>query len=114
MAWACSNRAALAFLLYPSTEELRATSRMILINKRSISPNRNWYGHGTATSFWRPRTATDGWAVYDGNQIYGFPVAGGMPRQLTQVKGYALQIRPSPDGSHIAFAGYEWKGQSYT
>lgn len=57
--------------------------------------------------------APDGWAVYEGNQIYGFPLDGGVPQQLTHIKGYGLQVRPSPDGSRIAFTGYDWKGHSY-
>jgi len=36
--------------------------------------------------------APDGWAVYDGNQIYGFPADGGNPQQLTHLKGYGLQV----------------------
>ncbi len=55
----------------------------------------------------------DGWAVYDGNQIYAFPVDGGEPRQLTKLKGYGQLVRPSPDGALIAFVGYDWKGNSY-
>jgi len=35
-------------------------------------------------------------------------VDGGAPRQLTNLKGYGLQVRPSPDGAQIAFVGYEW------
>ena len=55
----------------------------------------------------------DGWAVYDGNQIYAFPVDGGEPRQLTALNGYGQQVRPAPDGSGFAFVGYDWKGQTY-
>jgi dipeptidyl aminopeptidase/acylaminoacyl peptidase len=57
--------------------------------------------------------ARDGWAVYEGNQIYEFPADGGEPKQLTNLKGYGLDVRPSPDGARIAFAGYDWKGHSY-
>ncbi len=57
--------------------------------------------------------APDGWGVYEGNQIYAFPIDGTKPRQLTNFKGYGLQMRPSPDGSWIAFTGYDWKGYSY-
>jgi dipeptidyl aminopeptidase/acylaminoacyl peptidase len=57
--------------------------------------------------------ATDGWAVYDGNQIYAFPADGGEPRQITKLQGQGLEPRPSPDGSLLAFTGYDWRGHSY-
>ncbi len=57
--------------------------------------------------------AADGWSVLDGNQIYAFPVDGGEPRQITRLKGQGLQPRSSPDGTLIAFTGYDWRGQSY-
>ena len=57
--------------------------------------------------------ASDGWAVYDGNQIYAFPLSGGEPRALTHDQGHKAQVRVSPDGARVAFTGYRWKGQSY-
>ncbi len=57
--------------------------------------------------------AADGWAVYDGNQIYAFPVDGAEPRQITRLQGQGLEPRPSSDGSLLAFTGYNWRGQSY-
>ena len=41
------------------------------------------------------------------------PADGGEPQQLTALKGYGQQARPAPDGSGLAFVGYDWKGQTY-
>jgi dipeptidyl aminopeptidase/acylaminoacyl peptidase len=57
--------------------------------------------------------ALDGWRTYIGGEIYAFPLAGGSPRQFTHLGGYENQVRVSPDGEKIAFAGFPWKGQSY-
>ena len=57
--------------------------------------------------------AKDGWANYSGGEIHVFPLTGGAPRALTHRNGHEVFVRVSPDGAHIAFAGYEWKGQTY-
>lgn len=57
--------------------------------------------------------AADGWAVYSGNQIYSFPLDGSEPQQITHEEGHKAQVRISPDGMHIAYTGFRWKGQSY-
>lgn len=55
----------------------------------------------------------DGWSDYSGGEIYAFPVADGIPRPLTNRRGHEALVRVSPDGSSIAFVGYEWKNQTY-
>ncbi len=57
--------------------------------------------------------AKDGWANYSGGEIHVFPLTGGAPRALTHRNGDEVFVRVSPDGAHIAFGGYEWKGQTY-
>jgi dipeptidyl aminopeptidase/acylaminoacyl peptidase len=58
--------------------------------------------------------ATDGWAVFNGNQLYAFPVSGGEPVQLTRGEGHKSAPQVSPDGKWLAYSGFDWKGQSYT
>ena len=57
--------------------------------------------------------AQDGWSTYTGGEIYAFPLMGGSPRRVTHLGGYETQVRVSPDGKKIAFAGFPWKGQTY-
>jgi acylaminoacyl-peptidase len=75
-------------------------------------PELTWSGDGR--SILAPAVkGADGWAVYTGNQIYAFPLAGGEPEALTHDEGHKSQVRVSPDGTRIAYTGYRWKGQSY-
>lgn len=55
----------------------------------------------------------EGWDNISGGEIYAFPRDGGSPVALTNWTGHKAFVRVSPDGKHIAFAGYPWKGQTY-
>jgi len=57
--------------------------------------------------------AEEGWSVLNESSIYAFPIDGGEPRRLGPPAWHQHSIAASPDGKHIAFAGYEWKGQTY-
>jgi dipeptidyl aminopeptidase/acylaminoacyl peptidase len=57
--------------------------------------------------------AGDGWSTYTGGEIYAFPLSGGLPLQVTHLGGYETQVRASPDGKKIGFAGFPWKGRTY-
>ena len=55
----------------------------------------------------------EGWDNITGGEIYVFPREGGGPVALTSWSGHKALVRTSPDGKHIAFVGYPWKGQTY-
>lgn len=55
----------------------------------------------------------EGWDNVSGGEIFAFPREGGEPVALTHWSGHKTSVRVSPDGKHIAFAGYPWKGQTY-
>src|SRR2546426_2617930 len=50
----------------------------------------------------------------EGPDIYAILVKDGAARQLTHRKGPDLNPVPSPDGKKIAYAGFDFKRQSYT
>ena len=58
-------------------------------------------------------TGPEGWAVYDQNTLWSFPVDGGEPRRMGEPKWHQHRAAASPDGKHVAFVGFPWKGQSY-
>lgn len=55
----------------------------------------------------------EGWDNVSGGEVFAFPREGGEPRALTNWTGHKAFVRVSPDGRHIAFVGYPWKGQTY-
>ena len=55
----------------------------------------------------------EGWDNISGGEIYAFPREAGTPVALTNWTGHKAFVRVSPDGKHIAFVGYPWKGQTY-
>lgn len=55
----------------------------------------------------------EGWDNITGGEIYAFPRDGSSPVALTSWSGHKALVRISPDGKHIAFVGYPWKGQTY-
>jgi acylaminoacyl-peptidase len=55
----------------------------------------------------------EGWDNVSGGEIFSFPRDGGVPVALTAWSGHKTFVRVSPDGKHIAFAGFPWKGQTY-
>ncbi|MEP6536843.1 MAG: S9 family peptidase, partial [Bryobacteraceae bacterium] len=55
----------------------------------------------------------EGWDNFTGGEIYSFLLDGAEPVALTNWTGYKAFVRMSPDGKHMAFAGYPWKGQTY-
>ncbi len=55
----------------------------------------------------------EGWDNVSGGEIYAFPRGGGAPTALTNWTGHKAFVRVSPNGKHIAFAGYVWNGQTY-
>lgn len=55
----------------------------------------------------------EGWDNITGGEIYAFPRDGGSPVALTNWTGHKAFVRASPDGKHISFVGYPWKGQTY-
>jgi acylaminoacyl-peptidase len=57
--------------------------------------------------------APEGWGVLNENSIYAFPVDGGEPRRIGPPGWHQRAAVASPDGRHIAYVGFQWKGQSY-
>lgn len=55
----------------------------------------------------------EGWDNLSGGEIFAFSRDGGAPQALTTWSGHKAFVRVSPDGKHIAFVGYPWKGQTY-
>jgi dipeptidyl aminopeptidase/acylaminoacyl peptidase len=55
----------------------------------------------------------EGWDNVSGGEIFAFPREKGSPHALTAWSGHKTFVRVSPDGKHIAFVGYPWKGQTY-
>lgn len=55
----------------------------------------------------------EGWTVLNESNIYAFPIDSGTPRRLGRPGWHQHGIAASPDGKHIAFTGFEWKGQSH-
>ena len=55
----------------------------------------------------------EGWDNITGGEIYAFPREGGGPVALTSWSDIKRWCAISPDGKHIAFVGYPWKGQTY-
>ena len=51
---------------------------------------------------------------FDGSDIYAFSVADGGARQLTTRKGPDTEPEVSPDGTKIAYIGFDSRMQSYT
>lgn len=50
---------------------------------------------------------------YRESHIYALDLTGGEARQLTQRKGPWNEPRVSPDGTRIAFSGFDWTSQTY-
>jgi dipeptidyl aminopeptidase/acylaminoacyl peptidase len=58
--------------------------------------------------------APEAWSVYDESSFYAFPIDGkGVPQRLGPEKWHQRDPAVSPDGKHLAWSGFHWKGQSY-
>ena len=72
-----------------------------------------WSHDGRSILFSAVRSADADYTL-DGAEIFSVAVDGGSVKQLTQRRGQDTAPRISPDGSRIAYAGYDFKHQSYS
>jgi dipeptidyl aminopeptidase/acylaminoacyl peptidase len=56
----------------------------------------------------------EAWSVLDESTLYAFPITGeGPPKKLGSAKWHQHRPAQSPDGKHLAWVGFPWKGQSH-
>jgi acylaminoacyl-peptidase len=81
------------------------------------------FDHGTGAPAWTPdgktilvsaRRTPDAEYSLEGPDIYAFNAASGTVKQLTNRKGPDNSPVVSPDGSKIAYTGFDFKHQGYT